>query len=40
MIQIVFFYIIFREEQQWSESVNTDDSEDEREQVYKFKKFP
>ena len=33
MIQIVFFYIIFREEQQWSESVNTDDSEDEREQV-------
>ena len=40
MIQIVFFYIIFREEQQWSESVNTDDSGDEREQVYKIKKFP
>lgn len=24
----------FREEQQWSETVNTNDSDDEREQVY------
>lgn len=34
-----YFCFVFREEQQWDETVNTDDSDDEKEQVYGYKLY-